>query len=81
MLTTIEVRDIMRKAGRDAEYIYTNKTKGHTGNERRVKCYFPDEKLVAQLKQAAGADNVKIMLHGGYNSGMHDGIVVKCVLA
>jgi hypothetical protein len=80
MLTTIEVRSIMRKAGRDSWCIYTNKTRGHAGNERRVKCYFPDEKLVAWLNQAAGAENVKVMLHGG-GHGMHDGIVVKCVLA
>ena len=76
MLTTKQVRSIMAKHG--ARDLYTNKTTGHKGNDRRVKCYYRgNDALVTALKAAAGADNVRV--HGGSYSGA--GVVVKCVLA
>jgi hypothetical protein len=41
MLTTLQVRTILRNANITPRY--TNKTKGHSGNVRRVKAYLPRE--------------------------------------
>jgi predicted TIM-barrel enzyme len=83
MLNTKQVRDIIRAHRPDA-LIYTNKTTGHKGPERRVKCYFrSDTELLFMLQTAAGAENVKVTA-GGYGHNYYRvgrGIVVKCVLA
>ena len=39
LLTTLQVRTIMRANGVTGSMMYTNKTAKHTGNIRRVKCY------------------------------------------
>ena len=81
MITTRQVRDIIRTHRPDA-LIYTNKTTGYKGPERRVKCYFRDDKeLLAALKKAAGADNVSVTAGGDGYYSIGQGIVVKCVLA
>jgi hypothetical protein len=81
MITTQQVRDIIRTHRPDA-LIYTNKTTGYKGPERRVKCYFRDDtELLAALKKAAGADNVSVTAGGDGYYSIGQGIVVKCVLA
>ncbi len=75
MLTTRQVRDIIRK---NSKYkfveMWTNKTTGDTSNRRRVKCYYDgDTALVAKLQQSAGIENVRVTTDGG--------ITVQCVLA
>jgi hypothetical protein len=81
MITTQQVRDIIRTHRPDA-LIYTNKTTGYKGPERRVKCYFRgDTELLAALKKAAGADNVSVTAGGDGYYSIGQGIVVKCVLA
>lgn len=82
MLTTTEVRAIMRKHGRES--IWTNKAPGHAGNVRTVKCYEPWDfdvytRLSRELCKKAGRDNVSFTSGGG-EVGM-PGIVVKCVIA
>jgi hypothetical protein len=80
MITTQQVRDIIR-THRPGALIYTNKATGHKGPERRVKCYFRDDKeLLAKLKKAAGADNVTLTAGGDGYYSIGQGIVVKCVL-
>ena len=84
MLTTKQVREIMREHGKGSYEMYTNKTRGDTSNRRRVKCYYrsgKDYPLLEELIKAAGADNVMVTKgsDGFYTSGM--GLVVKCVLA
>jgi hypothetical protein len=80
MITTQQVRDIIR-THRPGALIYTNKTTGHKGPERRVKCYFRNDKeLLAELKKAAGADNVTLTAGGDGYYSVGQGIVVKCVL-
>ena len=75
MLTTKQVRDIIHAHDGAVFGIYTNKTAGHTGNERRVKCYYRNNgKLFSALKEAAGAENVKL------TTSWFPGITVKCVL-
>jgi hypothetical protein len=79
MITTQQVRDIIRTHRPDA-LIYTNKTPGHKGPERRVKCYYRgDIKLLVKLLTAAGVENVRITSGGtGYDVAPRAGIVVKC---
>jgi hypothetical protein len=80
MLTTTQVRAIMHKHQKFNFGIYTNRTKAHTGPERRVKCYFQgNHKLLRALERAAGAENVTLTPGGNYATGM-PGITVKCVI-
>ena len=83
MLTTKQVRNIMRKHGHNE--LWTNKTTGDTTNIRRVKCYAPYNNaklnaLLAELNKLAGKANVR-MTSGEQTYGYgRPGIVVKCVL-
>lgn len=80
MLTTKQVRNIMHAHGAKQYGIYTNKTTGHTGNERRVKCYYSGNRaLLAALRAAAGKENVT--LTAGSHWRAWSGITVKCLLA
>jgi len=77
MLTTTQVRAIIRKHTVNTQWgVWTNKTTGYTGPERRVKCYFRDNiELLTALRKAAGENNVYLT-----DNGMGSGIIVKCVL-
>ena len=76
MITTQQVRDIIR-AHRPNSLIYTNKTNGHKGPERRVKCYYRgDTELLFMLQTAAGSDNVYLTGHSTMGTGR--GLIVKC---
>ena len=76
--TTKNVRAIMRK--HNSWGIYTNKTKDDTSDNRRVKCYFDENKnLLKDLIREAGAENVKIT--NGSDFFKRKGIVVKCILS
>jgi hypothetical protein len=77
--TTLQVRAIMHSFNVAGHAMYTNKTTGHTGRQRRVKCYGNDLVLIAALQKACGAANVKQTPGSNYRSG--PGITVKCVLA
>jgi hypothetical protein len=80
MITTQQVRDIIR-THRPGALIYTNKTTGHKGPERRVKCYYRgDTELMSALQKAAGAENVSVTAGGDGYYSTGQGIVVKCVL-
>jgi hypothetical protein len=80
MLTTKQVRAIMRQYPISRYGVYTNKTKGHTGVNRRVKCYYGNnDALLNALIKAAGSNNVN--LTAGYGYSANAGITVKCVLA
>jgi hypothetical protein len=79
MLTTKQVRAIMRSHNVPAIYMYTNKTYASTSNVRRVKCYLApcvNQQLVQVLKAATNPKNVKIV----YNNFFHS-LIVTCVLA
>jgi hypothetical protein len=80
MITTQQVRDIIR-THRPGALVYTNKTPGHKGPERRVKCYYRgDTELLFLLQTAAGAENVTVTA-GDNGNGYYrvaKGIVVKC---
>ena len=82
MITTKQVRAIIAQHRRYMSDVYTNKTTGHTGQERRVKCYFRNNtKLFKALQKAAGKENVTLTA-GTAGPGMRRrGIVVKCILA
>lgn len=78
MLTTKEVRKIMRKYGRDE--LYTNQVKDP--NQRRVKCYAPQDMttyraLIEELFQKAGEENVTETDGCGLGFGI-PGITVLC---
>ena len=76
MITTKQVRNIIRTHRPDA-LIYTNKTTGYKGPERRVKCYFRnDTELMFLLMTAAGPENVHTTEYYGY--GASAGLIVKC---
>ena len=82
MITTKQVRAIIAQHSTYSYGIYTNKTTGHTGLDRRVKCYFRNNtKLLKALIAAAGAENVTLTEGGNQYYGGGPGIVVKCVLA
>ena len=58
MLTTLQVRAIMRKhKNREWDNIYTNKVKNP--EHRSVKCYFSFE-AYEELVAACGAENVRV---------------------
>ena len=84
MLTTTQVRAIMHKhksVHATWDPIWTNKTAGHTGADRRVKTYYSgNKKLLKALQTAAGKGNVKLTAGGNWYGAMGPGIVVKCVL-
>jgi len=82
MLTTIEVRKIIRKHTTGAD-IFTDKPVPHRsykGPLRTVYCYFNNNvALFRALQRAAGRENVTLTLGNPYgNRG--PGIVVKCLL-
>ena len=78
MLTTIQVRAIMRKHGFGGT-LYTNKSAGHEGRERRVKMYgHGTAALQKELAQAGGADTLTFTFNMGYNET--DGLTVRCLL-
>ena len=78
--TTLQVRSIMAHHG--ARGMYTNKTTGHTGNERRVKCYYTTQALVDALCNLVGAENVKVTEGcNEFHGRGQQGVVVKCKLA
>ena len=81
MLTTKQVRAIIHQHTDNTYGIYTNKTAGHTGNDRRVKCYFRNNtRLLRALEKAAGKQNVTVTEGGsGWYAG-GAGIVVRCIL-
>ena len=80
MITTKQVRSIMRKYTNDS--IYTNKVSA--ANQRRVKCYLPADaveanKLISELE--AGFANVDI----NYDSSVsyripRSSVIVTCVI-
>ena len=77
LLNTKQVRAIIRANG--GTPLYTNKTKGHTGNIRRVKCYFDgNADLLAALDKASGIRNVNWIMNNRY--AHHTAITIKCVL-
>lgn len=85
MLTTKEVRAIMRKhgKGRGFELIYTNKVKDP--NVRHVKCYYSehrDHALMDALCIEAGYENVKLTMDGHLKCySQVPGLIVKCKMA
>lgn len=80
MLTTSQVRAIMHQYGANDYGIYTNKTAGHEGPERRVKCYYRGKKdLLDALQKAAGKENVTLT-PGAVYYGAGPGITVKCII-
>lgn len=81
MLTTTQVRNIIRKNSESTYGIYTNKTRDDNSLRRRVKCYFRGNvKLLVELQRAAGAGNVKLTEGSNSCFGGGPAIVVKCVL-
>ncbi|MCA1800098.1 MAG: hypothetical protein LC650_02245 [Actinobacteria bacterium] len=89
LVTTKQVRDVMRTHGHDSGSVYTNKVKSADGTVRSVKCYYCDnDRLVADLRKLAGAENVKITQGGEIREvpGTRDpfilpGITVRCQIA
>jgi hypothetical protein len=85
MLTTKQVRNIMRNHLTSTYGLYTNKTTGDTTNIRRVKCYMPRDnreatKLINALKKAAGADNVNLTSGEATYGYGRPGITVRCLV-
>lgn len=79
LLTTLAVRWVMRVYG--AKPLYTNKTKGHTGNVRRVKCYYDGNyEMLNGLRNAFGTENVTLT-SGNHRYYSQQAITVRCVLA
>jgi hypothetical protein len=82
MITTKQVRNIMRKYTDDS--IYTNKITD--ASKRRIKCYLPADaveanKLISELEAAAGFANVDI----NYDSSVsyripRSSVIVTCVI-
>jgi hypothetical protein len=85
MLTTLEVRAIMKSHISTSYYnpIYTNKRAELF--ERSVKCYMPKpdvaERLIDELREKAGAENVKVTEGSNYAYSPGPGIIVRCLLA
>ena len=78
MLTTTQVRAIMRKHGHRGD-IWTNKSAGHEGRERRVKIYgHGTAAMQKELARAGGADTLTFTVNMGYNET--DGLTVRCLL-
>ena len=82
MITTKQVRAIIAQHSNSSYGVYTNKTTGHTGSDRRVKCYFRgNTKLLNTLQKAAGKENVTLTAGGNQYYGGGPGLIVKCILA
>lgn len=85
MLTTKQVRNVMRKHLTSTYGLYTNKTKDDTTNIRRVKCYMPRNTkeamaLLSELRNLAGPSNVNVT-SGDHSYGYgRPGITVRCVV-
>ena len=82
MATTKQIRAIIEK--HKFQVYATNKTKGHTGPDRRIKMYsHGTPELIQELQQVAGPENVKVLdwteKYGPYFT--NKSIVVKCVIA
>jgi hypothetical protein len=82
VLTTTQVRDIMREFG--CKTIYTNKVKAE--KERSVKCYLPTDSavaklLLAKLDGAAGANCVNTHKQSSYHRVALCSVTVRCVIA
>jgi hypothetical protein len=81
LLTTLNVRSIMRKNGCGSGGIYTNRY-GKTGTARTVKCYYcGNASALAALQAACGEENVKLTAGSKHFRSWGEGITVKCVLA
>lgn len=79
-ITTLQVRAVMAQHG--ADQIYTNKTKGHTGNTRRVKCYYQTPDMHTDLlKLMGGNGNIKMTRRNGNIGRGSRSVIVTCVLA
>lgn len=80
-LTTLQVRAIMLAHGVSGYEMWTNKSKNHTGQDRRVKCYFRNNLSMLQaLQSAAGGAAVKVT-RGASWAQQRPALIVKCVLA
>lgn len=85
MLTTKQVRNIMRKHLTSTYGLYTNKTAGDTTDIRRVKCYMPRNtkegmSLLSELRASAGVSNVNVT-KGEHSWGYgRPGITVRCII-
>jgi hypothetical protein len=78
MITTKQVRAIMRKHNPQWAVIYTNITRKNPGMLRSVKCYYgSNDQLLNALRRAAGKDNVNLTKGSYYGPA----ITVKCQLA
>ena len=85
MLTTLEVRAIIRKHNPSIhpvwDPIYTNKTRKNPGNLRSVKCYYlNNKKLLNALRRAAGKQNVTLTPGADWYGALGPAITVKCML-
>lgn len=80
LLTTTQVRAIMRENGGFPEY--TNKSAGHTGNVRRVKAYYRgNAKMLEALREKCGISNVNLTDGVAYVRGpSFRAVTVRCVL-
>ena len=77
MITTIQVRSIMRN--HSIKTIYTNKNK----NNHTVKCYMPRDSVIAQallkdIEQHVSADDIKI---SDISYHQIPSIIVTCIKA
>ena len=85
MLTTKQVRNVMRKHLTSTYGLYTNKTKDDTTNIRRVKCYMPRNTkeamaLLTELRNLAGPSNVNVTSGDHPYGACRPGITVRCVV-
>lgn len=85
MITTKQVRAIIRKHNRDTGYrsmgIWTNKV--GTGDARSVKIYACDStpEMIAELQEAVGAKNVRLTNGvAGWGTRREEGLTVRCVI-
>ena len=86
LLTTKQVRAIMREFGAETSDMWTNKNQCVAAHVRTVKCYYyGNEELLRRLQKEAGAENVKLTkgfpIRTATLGQPGPGIVVKCVLA
>lgn len=81
MLTTKQVRAIIKQHSISSRHIFTNKTTGHTGSDRRVKIYFNNDiALLKVLQKAAGKDNITLTKGGDSIYSRGPGLTVKCII-
>ena len=86
MLSTIQVREIINRYIVQSYFnpVYTNKLAEPL--ERSVKCYIPSDgavaaKLLTELQQKAGFENVKITKGATHAYAAGPGITVRCIIA